>query len=151
MYEAAAINRISFGSTHLRFQLGIFRFESIAIAFKFLHFRLQHVQLVVGDFQLFLGAMDVQERRDAYEKTPPGPIPDLHKCTNIPLNTANGQFLGKFESIRNSCHNRWWWRRLRLPAHVAVQLVVSLNIHDSTTAVVWCDPITAHHVSLPAD
>lgn len=95
MYEAAAINRISFGSTHLRFQLGIFRFESIAIAFKFLHFRLQHVQLVVGDFQLFLGAMDVQERRDAYEKTPPGPIPDLHKCTNIPLNTANGQFLGK--------------------------------------------------------
>lgn len=38
-----------------------------------------------------------------------------------------------------------------LPVHVAVQLASLPNSHDRMPAVVWCDLITAHHVSLPAD
>lgn len=81
--------------THLRFQLWVFRFQSIPIDFEFLRFRFERMHFIVGDFQLFFGSMDVQQWCDTYEKAPPRPVADLHKCSDIPLNASHGQFLGK--------------------------------------------------------
>lgn len=51
------------------------------------------MQLVVCDFQLFLGAVDVEKWSDADEQAPPGPVADLHERANIALNASNGEFL----------------------------------------------------------
>lgn len=120
--------------THLCFQLGVFRFKRIPIAVEFLHLGLKQMQFIVGDFQLFLGAVNVEQWRDTNEKSPPGPIAHLHEGADISLDASHGQFL-ESHTIRNSPRDGDKVDVV-LPGHVAVRLVVAPNIRDRMPAIV---------------
>lgn len=45
------------------------------------------------DLQLFLSPVNVEQRGDAHQQPPPGPVPDEHELAHVALDATHGEVL----------------------------------------------------------